>query len=441
MKRTDFPAGFRWGVATSAFQIEGSPRAEGAGPSNWSEFCHEPNRIANGDHGDITCDHFRRWRDDLRLLVELGVNSYRFSLSWARILPEGIGRVNQRGLDFYSRLTDELLSLNITPCVTLLHWDLPASLENLGGWLNPEIPNWFAEYAAVVFGALDDRVPLWVTINEPWVVSHLGYWLGQHPPGHQNRDELATAGEHLLNAHFAAARVYRERGRHQLGWVVNLEPQHAASDREADLAAARRGDAYMNRQFLDPVLLGTTPDELGSILGPEALARRSQSLANWSNLTDFVGINYYSRSVVSEDSLNRLTGTKRIRQPNPHTAMDWEVYPRGLYEILTWFHGRYPHTPVYVTENGAAFDDTLTDDHTCHDPQRTEYLASHLSAAAEAMRQGVDLRGYFAWSFMDNFEWSYGYSKRFGLVHVDYATLERTIKSSGLWYREFLGGK
>ncbi len=436
-----FPDGFLWGAATSAYQIEGSPLADGAGPSNWHRFSHTPGNTDGGQTGDVACDHYRRWADDVRLMAELGLKAYRFSISWSRILPEGTGRVNPAGLDFYSRLVDALLEAGIQPAATLYHWDLPAALDDRGGWVNRDVADWFAEYARTVFRALDDRVALWATLNEPWVVTDAGYLNGVHAPGHRNLFEAPLVTHNLLRAHGAAVRAYRAEGRNRIGLVVNLEPKYPASDRPEDLLATVRADAYMNRQYLDPVFLGSYPEaELKEVFGeawPEFPAGDFDLIRE---PFDWLGINYYTRSVTCDDPAALPVRAGRVRQPrHAHTEMDWEVYPQALEDVLVWVRDRYGDVPLYVTENGAAFyDPPVAEGEVVEDPLRVAYFREHLRAAHRALRRGVDLRGYFAWSLLDNFEWSAGYSKRFGIVHVDLETQQRTPKRSARFYAEVI---
>jgi beta-glucosidase len=430
-----FPADFLWGAATSAYQIEGSPLADGAGSSIWHEFSHTPGLVANGDTGDVACDHYRRWADDVKLMRDLGLTAYRFSIAWGRVLPDGTGRVNPAGLAFYERLVDALLAANIQPMVTLYHWDLPSALDRRGGWVNPDIAGWFAEYADVVFRALDDRVRLWVTINEPWVVMDGGYLHGKLAPGHRSRYEAPRVTHNLLRAHGAAVSAYRASGRHQIGLVVNLEPKYPASDEPRDLAATRRASAYMNRQYLDPVFRGEYPAAMSDIFGD---AWHGLPIDNLPTI-DFLGVNYYTRGVTRYSAREYPLRALTVRQPNSaYTETGWEVYADGLYDTLRWIAGRYGSVPLYVTENGAAFYDPPSTGSLVDDTLRVEYLRTHLSAVRRAMDDGVDVRGYFAWSLLDNFEWAHGYSKRFGLVHVDYATQVRTPKASARFYADLV---
>jgi beta-glucosidase len=436
-----FPDAFLWGASTSAYQIEGSPLADGAGPSIWQRFAHTPGRTANGDTGDVACDHYRRFRDDVKLMGELGLQAYRFSISWSRIFPEGTGRVNQRGLDFYEQLVDALLAANIRPNATLFHWDLPAALDDRGGWLNRDVAEWFGEYASTVFARLGDRVPMWATLNEPWVVTDGGYLHGALAPGHRNLFETPIASHNLLRAHGRGVQAFRAESRAgQIGLVVNLEPKDAATDSPADDAAARRGDAYMNRQYLDPVFKGCYPAEMRGIFGEAWPDFPGADFALIGEKIDFLGINYYTRGVVRDDPAAQPVRTTYVRQPeHAYTETGWEVHPPSLTRTLLWVTERYGRLPLYVTENGAAFyDPPHAIDGRVDDPLRVWYYREHLKAAHDAIRRGADLRGYFAWSLLDNYEWSLGYSKRFGLVHVDYATQKRTPKASALFYRDVI---
>jgi beta-glucosidase len=434
-----FPDGFLWGAATSAYQVEGSPLADGAGPSIWHRFTRTPWLVPSGDNGDVACDHYRLYEEDVRLMRELGLGAYRFSVAWGRVLPEGTGRVNEKGLDFYRRLVDALLENGILPLVTLYHWDLPAALDDRGGWLNRDVADWFAEYARVMFRALDDRVRMWATLNEPWVVTDGGYLHGALAPGHRNLFEAPIASHHLLLAHAAGVEAYRAEGRHRIGLVVNLEPKYPASDSEEDLAATRRADAYMNRQYLDPVFHGRYPDEMVEIFGEAWPNFPSEDLARIRQPIDFLGVNYYTRNVTKFDATAlpvRASGVRQKRHAYTETA--WEVYPEGLTDTLVWVKENYGDLPLYITENGAAFYDPPTAHGELSDPLRVEYFRAHLQAAREAIERGVDLRGYFAWSLLDNLEWSLGFSKRFGIVHVDFETLKRTPKTSARFYSEVI---
>jgi beta-glucosidase len=435
-----FPDRFLWGAATSAYQIEGSPLADGAGPSIWQKFSNA-RTIVNGDTGDIATDHYHRYHADVDLMAALGLTSYRFSIAWGRILPEGTGKVNAAGLAFYDKLIDALLAKNIAPMVTLYHWDLPEALDARGGWLNRDIADWFAEYAHNCFHAFDDRVPRWVTLNEPWVITNDGFVIGAHAPGHRNFREVPIVTHNLLRAHGSAVQAYRAMGgKHEIGLVVNLEPKFPATDSADDIAATARADAYMNRHYLDPVFRGEYPVELTDAFGD---AWPDFPATDWPLIQtpiDFLGVNFYSRNVVRDAPGEHPLRTARVRQTqNVHTEMDWEVFPEALTRVLVWIKERYGNPPLYITENGAAFDDpSHVTDGVVDDPLRVWYYREHLRAAHDAIAQGVDLRGYFAWSLLDNFEWAYGYAKRFGLVHVDFETLVRTPKASARFYSEVI---
>lgn len=435
-----FPANFLWGTATSAYQIEGSPLADGAGHSIWTRFSATPGKIANGDTGDIACDHYRRYKEDVALMKQLGMQAYRFSTSWSRVLPQGRGAINQKGLDFYDRLVDELLANGIEPMLTLYHWDLPAALDDRGGWLNPDIAEWFADYARIMFRKFDGRVKSWATLNEPWVVTDGGYLHGPLAPGHRNLYEAPIASHNLLRAHGRAVQVYREEGKHQIGLVVNIEPKYPASNSQPDLDATRRADAYMNRQYLDPVFHGRYPAEMKDIFGDAWPDWPQEDFDLIRQKVDFIGINYYTRSVARHEESNWPLKVVPVRQAQAtHTETGWEVFPQGLTDTLVNFRKLYGGTPVYIMENGSAFyDPPSAQNGRVHDPLRVDCLRKNMGALSEAMRQGVDVRGYMAWSLLDNLEWSLGYAKRFGIVHVNFETQERTPKDSALLYAQIV---
>ncbi len=438
--RYNFPEHFLWGSTTSAYQIEGSPLADNAGPSIWHRFAHTPGMIHDGDTGDVACDHYRRFHLDIALMAQLGLKAYRFSIAWARVLPDGTGTVNPAGLDFYARLVDTLLEHGIQPMATLFHWDLPAALDDRGGWLNPDSAQWFADYAHVMFHRLDGRVKLWATLNEPWVVTDGGYLHGVLAPGHRNRFEAPIATHNLLRAHAMAVRAYRAEGKHSIGLVVNLEPKYPASPMAEDLAATARADAYMNRQYLDPVFLGGYPKELEETFGEAWPRWPEHDFVLIREPLDFLGVNYYTRNVTRFDPDAWPLRAAAMRQKQAtYTETDWEVFPQGLTDVLVWVRDRFGNPPVYITENGAAFYDppTVTGDQLA-DPLRVDYLRQHLRAVADAIRAGCDVRGYFVWSLLDNLEWSAGFSKRFGIVHVDFETQRRTPKTSARFYSEVI---
>jgi beta-glucosidase len=442
-ERIEFPESFLWGAATSAYQVEGSPLADGAGPSIWQRFTRTPGLVRDGDTGDVACDQYRRYAEDIALMKHLGLNAYRFSISWSRVLPQGRGAVNAKGLDHYERLVDTLLENGMTPAPTLFHWDLPAALDDRGGWLNPDIAHWFADYASILFRRLGDRVPMWATLNEPWVVTDGGYLHGALAPGHRNAFEAPIATHQLLRAHAAAVQAYRAHGRHRIGIVVNLEPKYPASDSAEDRAATARAHAYMNRQYLDPVFLGRYPEELAEIFGEAWPQWPDEELQFIRQPIDFVGVNYYTRNVTKHDPASWPLRASPLRQKQAtYTETGWEVFPQGLTDTLAWAGERYGNPAIYVTENGAAFfDPPVVEGDRLADPLRVDYYRKHLRAVHDARAAGVDVRGYFAWSLLDNFEWSLGYSKRFGIVHVDFESQKRTLKESAHFYASVIASR
>ena len=428
-----FPPDFVWGVATSSFQIEGAAAAEGKGPSIWDRFCRVPGAIADGSNGDIACDHYHRWQQDLDIVADLGVDAYRFSVSWPRVQPAGAGAWNDKGLDFYERLVDGLLARGVQPYLTLNHWDLPQALQDQGGWAARDTVHRFVDYALGMHGRLGSRVAAITTHNEPWVMARLGHEIGCFAPGLKHRATAMQVSHHLLLSHGLALQALRAAGcRAQLGIVLNLSPVQAATDSEADRAAAPLEDGTLLRWYMDPLFRGSYPGDVLQHLGADAPAVQAGDLQAIATRCDFLGLNYYSRTVVS------AAGTWDPAQGGrPLTDMGWEIYPEGLTELLLRLHHDYPVPPMFVTENGGAFRDELANGRV-HDRERTDYIAAHIGAVAEAMRQGVPMAGYMVWSLLDNFEWASGYAKRFGIVHVDYATQQRTLKDSALCYRGFL---
>ncbi|HUN10032.1 MAG TPA: GH1 family beta-glucosidase [Aggregatilineales bacterium] len=432
-----FPADFIWGVATSSYQIEGAALEDGRGECIWTRFSHTPGKTKNGDHGDVACDHYRRYPEDIKLIRDLGFGAYRFSISWPRIIPLGTGRVNEMGLDFYDRMLDEVLNQGLQPYATLYHWDLPQALEDQGGWSNPAIVDWFAEYTEVVTRALGDRIKGWITLNEPWCSSMLGYLWGVHAPGVQDMTRAYRAAHHLLLAHGAAIPIIRRNAPGvPAGITLNLAPQIPHSDDPLDIQMATRGDGFMNRWFLDPIFKGEYPaDLLAEEMIAAALADVDMTrLKEAAVPTDFLGINYYMRWIIS----SKLDGRDRFPAGSRFTEMDWEIYGRAMGEMLLRVHQEYGPQAIHITENGAAFPDPdTTTDAILEDPLRVEFYKEYLRDGAQwALDQGVPLKGYFAWSLMDNFEWGEGYEKRFGIVHVDYATQKRTPKRSAYYLGE-----
>ncbi|MFI1938617.1 GH1 family beta-glucosidase [Streptomyces purpureus] len=440
-----FPAGFRWGTATAAYQIEGAATEDGRTPSIWDTFSRTPGRVRNGDTGDIAADHYHRMDEDIALLAELGVSDYRFSIAWPRVQPTGRGPAVQKGLDFYRRLTDALRAAGIRPVATLYHWDLPQELEDAGGWPHRDTAARFAEYAHLTADALGDRVATWTTLNEPWCAAFLGYGSGVHAPGRTEPAAALRAAHHFNLAHGLAVRALRAAlpAAAEISLTLNLHAVRPASGAPDDLDAARRIDALGNRIFLDPVFHGRLPDDL--VADTAALTDWSfvhdGDLATAHAPIDSLGINYYAPTVVAAGTSptpSPWPGTEdRVRflpAPGPRTAMDWPVDAEGLYELLTRLRDDLPGVPLVITENGAAYDDYADPSGDVHDPERVAYLHAHLAAVHRALADGADVRGYFLWSLLDNFEWAYGYGKRFGIVHVDFATQRRTPKDSARWY-------
>ncbi len=434
----DTSSRFYWGAATAAYQIEGSPLADGAGPCVWHEFSHTPGTIYKGHNGDVAVDHYHRWREDVELMKSLNLNSYRFSIRWSRLLPEGKGTVNAAGVGFYDRLVDALLAAGIEPFVTLFHWDMPSALFRLGGWSNPDVASWFADYAALVASKLGDRVKHWVTLNEPFVVSSEGHLLGRHAPGMRNIFQACHSVHHQVRAHVAgyqAIKAVCPSG------VVGLAAHDAAvwpaTESGEDVAAAERAEGWHNFPlFFDPLVLGHYPEALEDRLRPYLPAGYENDMDALQVPPDFVGLNYYQGYYVRNTDDNWL-GWIGVDEPDAPktTMMDWIIRPQGLLRVINQAHERYKLPDIYVTENGASFDDVLDGD-AVHDEDRKSYLKSHVAAVLQAKDEGAPVKGYFAWSLLDNFEWALGFSKRFGLVYVDYRTLDRTIKDSGYWYAE-----
>jgi beta-glucosidase len=435
-----FPEEFSWGVASASYQIEGAVSEGGRLPSIWDTFSHTPGATLDGATGDVADDHYHRWPEDLDLLSDLGVTRYRFSLAWPRLQPTGSGALNEAGVDFYSRLVDGLLERGIEPWATLYHWDLPQALQDAGGWPQRATAERFAEYASLVYERLHDRVRFWTTLNEPWCSAFLGHAQGRHAPGIQDDDAAMRATHHLLLGHGLAVEAMRAQGDadSRFGITLNLFPVEPASEDPADVDAARRIDALANRLFLDPLLLGRYPDDV------PPLPVQPGDAAHIAAPLDVLGVNYYFRHVVRAGNGNGAgpspwVGSRDVEfvaRGLPTTEMGWEIDAQGLYDVLTRVARDYPPIPIHVTENGAAFPDEVGADGRVADPDRVAYLDGHFRAAHRAIADGVDLRGYFVWTLMDNFEWGFGYSKRFGLFHVDYDTLERTPKDSARWYAE-----
>jgi beta-glucosidase len=441
------PPGFRWGVATSAYQIEGAVDEDGRTPSIWDTYCRVPGAVANGDTGDVACDHYHRMPEDVALIRDLGVDTYRFSVAWPRVQPTGTGPANPAGLAFYDRLVDELLGQGVQPWVTLYHWDLPQELEDAGGWPVRDTAYRFADYAMLTFERLGDRVRTWTTLNEPWCSAMLGYAYGAQAPGRKEFPAAVHAVHHLLLGHGLATQRLRAAatGPIDLGITLNLGTAVPATSSEGDEAAARRADGTGARIYLDPLRYGRYPEDVLADLAAHgaSLPVQDGDLEIISTPIDLLGVNYYTGSVfsgVDEDGLSvdaaGIPVQRVVPRGLPTTAMGWEIFPQGLTDLLVRISRDYPGLPMVITESGAAFEDRPDETGFVRDDDRTAYLASHIAAVASARLAGADVQGYFAWSLLDNFEWSYGYDKRFGLVRVDYDTQARIPKQSALWYRD-----
>jgi len=440
--RCEFPKDFLWGAATAAYQIEGGFDRDGKGESIWDCFVRKPGRIKNSDTGDVACDHYRLWEDDLNLLQELGANAYRFSVSWPRIFPEGYGRPNQKGIDFYRRLVEGLRQRGITPMLTLYHWDLPQALQEKGGWLNRDVVYYFRDYAGLMFEVLKKEVPLWVTHNEPFVASFFGYGTGENAPGVRGLKTIFQSAHHFLLSHGEAVKVFREvmgEEKAQIGLVNFLWRHEPASQKTRDIKAAQRAEGFISRWYLQPIITGSYPSDIWDWIKKRLATPKMEpeDLATIAQPIDFLGVNYYSRNLYKANPFNPITGFTQVKKgPLPQTEMGWEVYPEGLFQLLVELDEKY-HIPLYITENGAAYNDQLVDGRII-DTKRADYLKQHILQAHQAIQAGVDLRGYFYWSLLDNFEWAHGFSKRFGLFYVDYRTQRRYWKESARAYQRIL---
>jgi len=441
--RTDFPTDFRWGVSTSSFQIEGAGQEDGRGESIWDRFCAEPGRIRDGSNGLVACDHYHRWPQDLDLAENLGVNAYRFSIAWPRILPNGRGgrgAINEKGLAFYDRLVDGMLARGLQPWATLYHWDLPQPLQEAGGWKNRDTVAAYLEYTDVITRRLGDRVKHWITHNEPWCSCIMGYYEGVHAPGETSLAGALQANHHVFLSHGQAIPVIRANSPGaEVGITLSLHPIKAGSDSAEDLAALKRHDGVRNRWFLDPLFGRGYPADTLELFGADAPAVLTGDLDAIATKTDFLGVNYYFPEEVRHCETGGPAKTELVHKEGvERTAFGWEVSPQGMVDLLTRVQRDYAPTKVMLTENGSTFEDELLPNGTVADAERTRYLQRHLEALFSAMKQGVPVQGYFAWSLLDNFEWAEGYLRRFGLAYVDYATQARILKDSGRWYARFL---
>ena len=441
MTNITFPENFRWGAATAAYQIEGAWQEDGRGPSVWDTLCHTPGIIMNDDTGDVAIDHYHRYKEDVALLKELGLQTYRFSISWPRVLPEGIGRVNQKGIDFYNNLINELISSDIEPIITLYHWDFPQALADQGGWQNRASSDWFLAYAELCFKSFRDRVTQWITFNEPWVDAFAAvFMLGK--PTLKGMTRAVGVSHHYMLSHAKAVKAFRNLiPQGKIGITLNLSPTHSASDLPADKEAAGRYDGFLNRWFLDPALKGDYPADMLEIYQREL----SQPVIEAGDMeliknqpSDFIGVNYYSRTVLKEDPEIPVLGLTRVEHRDDTWATNGEVYPQGLHEILVRIDKEYHHPVIYITENGASFGDDDLVKGQVKDETRRSYIERHLAAAHRAIEEGVDLQRYYVWSCFDNFEWVFGYSRRFGIIYVDYATQQRIWKDSARWYQSVI---
>jgi len=442
LRRSAFPADFRWGVSTSSFQIEGAGREDGKGESIWDRFCSEPGRIRDGSNGLVACDHYHLFPQDLDMAKSLGVNAYRFSIAWPRILPNGRGQVNEAGLAFYDRLVDGMLERGLDPWCTLYHWDLPQKLQEQGGWTSRDTVAAFLEYTDVVTRRLGDRVKHWITHNEPWCSCMMGYWEGVHAPGGRSLADALQACHHVLLSHGQAIPLIRKNSPGaQVGITLSLHPITAASNSAEDLAAVKRHDGLRNRWFLDPLFGRGYPADTLELLGDAAPQVQAGDLDEIAAPTDFLGVNYYFPEMVGNDpsgSHGPMRAKLVEKEGVERTGFGWEVSPQGLVDLLTRIQRDYAPAVIQLTENGSTFEDVLTPEGRVHDKERLSYLQRHLAALRQAMGAGVPVKGYFAWSLLDNFEWAEGYLRRFGLAYVDYATQKRILKDSGLWYGQFL---
>jgi beta-glucosidase len=442
MNIREFPEDFLWGAATSAYQIEGAWNEDGKGESIWDRFVHTPYNVIDGATGDVACDHYHRMPEDIALMASLGLQAYRFSLSWPRILPEGRGAINEKGLDFYDRLVDQLLLVDVRPVVTLYHWDFPQALQDAGGWPHRDSADWFADYARVVFDRLGDRVSLWITHNEPWVVAFIGYGNGIHAPGICDYTQAYQAVHHLLLSHGKAVQVFREEGYEgKIGIVIDLAHLEPASDDDADVAACRRLYEQKMDLFLGPVFEGHYPEALFERIGSQRPRLRAGDLDVINQPIDFLGLNYYQSLRISHAirAAPLKAAGEQVSAPGwGRTEMGWGINPSGLKAVLLDLKERYGNPRMYVTENGCALADTPDSSGFVADWGRVNFLREHIRAVRGAIEAGADVRGYFAWSLLDNFEWSMGYGPRFGIVRVDYETLERIPKQSARWYRDVI---
>jgi beta-glucosidase len=439
MSKIIFPEDFIWGAATSSYQIEGAYNEDGKGESIWDRFAHTPGKIFEGHTGDIACDHYHRYKEDVQLMKEIGIKSYRFSISWPRIFPDGKGKPNEKGVDFYKRLTDLLLENGITPAVTLYHWELPQKLQDIGGWANRDVTDYFTEYSETILKNLGDVVPIWITHNETFIVTFLGHVLGIHAPGIKDMKTALQVSHNLFLSHGKTVKLFREMNvKGQIGIAPNISYVYPASQSPEDIAAAELAFGVHARWHLDPVIKGEYPKNVVEYYEKRGIlpSYPQEDLKIISEPIDFIAFNYYSPDFVKHDDEQGFVSIDSELNNFERTEMNWIVYPQGLYDTIMYLHREYDQPNIIISENGAAYKDKINNNGRIEDTKRINYLVDHLTQVHRAIQDGVNLKGYYLWSLMDNFEWSYGYSKRFGIIHVDHESQKRTIKDSGYWYKE-----
>lgn len=439
--RSNFPENFLWGAATASYQIEGAYREDGRGESIWDRFSHTPGKTFQGDTGDVACDHYHRFEEDIGIMKKIGLKTYRFSISWSRLFPDGSGEPNPKGMEFYKKLVSKLNENGIKPAVTLYHWDLPQKLQDNGGWANRDTVCHFVEYAKYVFENLGSQVPIWITHNEPFVAAIVGNWIGRHAPGITDFQTALRVAHHLLLSHGLAVKAYRESGhKGEIGITLNMNPVYPASENEMDKAAAKRFNEYLNKWYADPVLKGAYPADLLEWFADRGLAPEilDGDMSAINQPIDFLGINNYYSSFIRHDEHNWPVYASEISTGRDRTKMDWEINPEGLHDLLVYLDKEYGGIKIIITENGAAFNDIVNREGKVEDDNRLDYLYTYLEQVHRAIDSGVNVKGYYAWSLMDNFEWGHGYSKRFGLVYVDFKTQKRILKKSAYWYSEVI---
>lgn len=435
-QKVEFPKKFTWGASTASYQIEGAWQEDGKGPSIWDTFSHQPGKIAFNHNGDTAADHYHLWQEDIQLMKEIGLPAYRFSFSWSRILPEGIKTINKSGLDFYDRLVDALLENNIQPFPTIYHWDLPQALQDKGGWSNREIVDWFTDYTVLLFEKFGDRINHWTTLNEPWVTAFLGNYSGKHAPGFRDLKKALAVTHHLLLSHGRALKEIKSMSKRptEVGIVLNLGPVSPVSNTREDKQAAIRYDCYLNRIFLDPLFLGKYPADMVDLFAGIFPEINPGDLDEISQRVDFLGINYYMRNLVcNQPDLPYLQSSLVNPHGESYSEM-WEIYPQGIHDLLSRVWQDYKPAKIYITENGTAVTDGVDADNRVRDPRRIQYIQDHLKEINQAISDGIPIAGYFVWSLLDNFEWAEGYSRRFGIVYVNYESQKRIIKDSGRWF-------